>query len=88
MKMTYLALAAAFAATATGAFAETGVKITQIDNVANVYGRAGVSNVKIAGPVLTRPGDAVPSGSTTEPGSTAVAVGTGSSDVNNVLGRS
>lgn len=88
MKVSYLTLAAAFAATATGAFAETGVKITQIDNVANVYGRAGVPNVRIAGPVVTRPAEAVPAGSTIEPGPTAVAVGTGSSDVSNVLGRS
>jgi hypothetical protein len=88
MKVIYLALAAACAATATGAFAETGVKINQIDNVANVYGRAGVPNVKIAGPVVTRPSEAVPAGPTTEPGPTAVAVGTGSSDVSNVLGRS
>jgi hypothetical protein len=88
MKVTYLTLAAAFAATTTGPFAETGVKITQIDNVANVYGRAGVLNVRIAGPVVTRPAEAVPAGSTIEPGPAAVAVGTGSSDVSSVLGRS
>ncbi len=88
MKMTHLAVAAALAATATGAFAETGVKINQIDNVANVYGRAGVPNVRIAGPVVARPSDEVPSGPTTVPGSTAVAIGTGSADVNSVYGRS
>ncbi len=88
MKVSYLALAAALAATATGAFAETGVKITQIDNVANVYGRAGAANVKIAGPVVTRPSDEVPAGATTVSGPAAVAAVTGSSDVNNVLGRS
>ncbi|HKB82434.1 MAG TPA: hypothetical protein VKD04_04410 [Burkholderiales bacterium] len=88
MKVTYLALAAALAATATGAFAETGVHITQIDNVANVYGRAGVPNVKIAGPVVSRPDEAVPVGPNTQAGPTAIAIGTGNADVNNVLGRS
>lgn len=88
MKVSYLVLAVVFAATATGAFAETGVKITRIDDVANVYGRADVPNVRIAGPVVTRPSETVRAGSTTEPGPTAVAVGTGSADVNNVLGRS
>jgi predicted RNA-binding protein YlqC (UPF0109 family) len=47
-----------------------------------------VPNVKIAGPVVSRPPDEVAVGSTIEPGPTAVAIGTGSSDVNNVLGRS
>jgi hypothetical protein len=96
MKVPYLILAAALAATATSAFAETGVKITQIDNVANIYGRsgasvygvAGVPNVKIAGAVVTRPADEVPSGPTTVEGPTAMATATGNSDVNNVLGRS
>jgi hypothetical protein len=88
MKVSHLALAAALAATATGAFAETGVKITLIDNVANVYGRAGVPNLRIAGPVVTRPSDEVPAGATTVSGPTAVAAATGNADVNNVLGRS
>jgi hypothetical protein len=96
MKVSYLVLAAALAATTTGAFAETGVKITQIDNVSNVYGRAGTSvygiagvpNVKIAGPVVTRPADEVPSGPTPVEGPAAVAAVTGNSDVNGVLGRS
>jgi len=88
MKISNLALAAALAVTATGAFAETGVYVKQVDNVANVYGRAGVPNLKIAGPVVARPDEAVPSGPNTEPGPTAVAIGTGNSDVNAVQGRS
>lgn len=89
MKMSYLILAATLAATATGAFAETGVKIDQADNVANVYGRAGVPNVRIAGPVVvTRPSGEVPAGATTVEGPTAVATVTGSPDVNEVHGRS
>lgn len=73
---------------ATGAFAEIGVKITQIDNVANIYGRAGVPNVKIAGNVVSRPSDAVPSGQDIVAGSTAVAAVVVDSDVNVVQGRS
>jgi len=88
MKVSHFALAAALAATATGAFAETGVKINQIDNVANVYGRAGVPNIKIAGPVVTRPAEEVVVGSTTVEGPTAIATMTGHPDVNNVQGRS
>jgi len=88
MKVSYFALAAALAATATGAFAETGVKIGQIDNVANVYGRAGVPNVKISGTVVTRPSEEVPAGPTTVEGPTAVATVTATPDVNNVQGRS
>jgi hypothetical protein len=88
MKVSYIALAATLAATATGAFAETGVKINQIDNVANIYGRAGIPNVKIAGAVVTRPSEQVPAGATTVEGPASVAAVTGSSDVNSVQGRS
>lgn len=88
MKVSNFAIAAVLAATATGAFAETGVKITQIDNVASVYGRAGVPNLKIAGNVLSRPSDAVPSGPDIVAGSTAVAAVVVDSDVNAVNGRS
>ncbi len=35
------------------ALAETGVGTVQIDNVSNVYGRAGVPTVKIVGVVVT-----------------------------------
>jgi hypothetical protein len=88
MKISYLALAATLAATATGAFAETGVKIGQTDHVANVYGRAGVPNVRIAGTVVTRPSEEVPSGPTTVEGPTALATMTRNPDVNEVHGRS
>ena len=89
MKISTLALAATLAATATGAFAETGVKIGQTDNVANVYGRAGAPNVRIAGPVVvTRPSEEMPSGPTTVEGPTALATVTGNPDVNQVHGRS
>ena len=89
MKISYLALAAALAATATGAFAETGVKIGQTDSVANVYGRASAPNVRIAGPVVvTRPSEEVPSGATTVEGPTALATTTRNTDVNEVHGRS
>jgi hypothetical protein len=43
-------------------FAETGVGTLQIDNVANVYGRAGVPNVRIAGAVVTRGADVITAG--------------------------
>jgi hypothetical protein len=88
MKVSYVVLAAALAATATSAFAETGVKINQIDNVANIYGRAGVPNVKIAGPVVNRPEDGVAAGPTPVPGPIADTVVTENSDVNSVQGRS
>ena len=88
MKASYFALAAALAASATGVFAETGVKINQVDNVANIYGRAGIPNVKIAGPVVTRPSEQVPAGATTVEGPSSLATVTGSPDVNSVHGRS
>lgn len=49
-----IALAAAFAAPA---LAETGVGINRIDNVANVYGRAGVPAVKVRGVVVYKQSD-------------------------------
>ena len=88
MKFPKLVLAVGFVAAASGAFAETGVKFTAIDNVTNVYGRASVPAVKISGPVITRPADAVYSGATTVPGKTAVVVNTRDASVNNVQGRS
>jgi hypothetical protein len=88
MKISYLAIATVLAASASSAFAETGVKITQIDNVASVYGRAGVPNVKIAGNVLSRPADAVPSGPDIVAGGRSVAAVVVDSDVNAVNGRS
>ena len=88
MKFPKLVLAVGFVAAASGAFAETGVKFTAIDNVTNVYGRASVPAVKISGPVITRPADAVYSGATPVPGKTTVVVNTRDASVNNVQGRS
>ena len=62
MKVTKLVIAAGLALATTGVFAETGVKTYQIDNVANVYGRAGVPNVAIKGDVQTADVDAATSG--------------------------
>ncbi|MGH8631217.1 MAG: hypothetical protein ACREU7_10715 [Burkholderiales bacterium] len=56
MKATKLIIAAGLAFATSAAFAETGVKTYQIDNVTNVYGRAGVAAVQIKGNVQT--GDA------------------------------
>ena len=53
MKAANILAAATLAVAASGAFAETGVKLTQIDNVANVYGRAAVATVKVKGEVQT-----------------------------------
>ena len=49
MKVSYLALAATLAAIATGALAETGVRIDQTDNAANVYGCADVPKASVYG---------------------------------------
>lgn len=62
MKATKLTLAAVLALATTGVFAETGVKTYQIDNVANVYGRTGVSNVTIKGDVQSIAADVANSG--------------------------
>ena len=80
-------IAAALAVTATGAFAETGANLTQVDNVTYVYGRANVPHVQLAGPVVTRPAIAVVAGPDTEEGPIAVAIGSKDSDVNKVAGR-
>ena len=53
-KLIAITIAAAFAAPA---FAETGVGISSIDNVANVYGRAGVPAVKVSGVVVYKRSD-------------------------------
>jgi hypothetical protein len=88
MKALKLFVAAGLAVAATGAFAETGAKLTSIDNVSNVYGRANVSNVQIAGPVVTRPANEMVVGATTEQGPVAVAIQGKDVDVNAVSGRS
>jgi hypothetical protein len=72
-----LIIAGGFAIATTGAFAETGVGTYQIDNVANVYGRAGVPNVKITGTVATQTGNVADSGREISKGDTTVAVTAG-----------
>ena len=62
MKATKLIAAAAFAIASTGAFAETGVKFSQVDNVTNIYGRAAVATVKVAGDVQTAGAQVINSG--------------------------
>jgi len=88
MKTLNLFVAAGLAVAATGAFAETGAKLSSIDNVSNVYGRANVPNVQIAGAVVTRPANEVVVGPTTESGPVAVAIQGKVVDVNAVSGRS
>jgi len=77
MNATKLIIAAGFAIATTSAFAETGVGTYQIDNVANVYGRAGVPNVKIIGAVATQSGNVADSGRDVSKGDTKVAVTVG-----------
>ena len=77
MNATKLIIAAGFALATTSAFAETGVGTHQIDNVANIYGRAGVPNVKIAGTVATQSGNVADSGRDITKGDTKLAVTAG-----------
>ena len=86
MNVTKLIIAAGFAIAATGALAETGVGTYQVDNVANVYGRAGVPNVKLSGTVATQPGNVADSGRDLNKGDTKFAVTTGKETVE--FGRS
>ncbi len=62
MKATRLIIAAGFALATSAAFAETGVKTFQIDNVTNVYGRAGVAAVQIKGDVQATDADVTVAG--------------------------
>jgi hypothetical protein len=87
MKTLNLFVATGLAVAATGAFAETGAKLSSIDNVSNVYGRASVANVHVAGPVVTRPAGQVVVGQTLEVGPVAVSIQTKDADVNKVSGR-
>ena len=77
MNVTKLIVAAGFAVATTGAFAETGVGTVQIDNVANVYGRAGVTNVKIYGTVATQPANVAEAGRNPVKGDSKIAVTSG-----------
>ena len=86
MNATKFIVAAGLAIATTGAFAETGVGTFQIDNVANVYGRAGVPNVRIVGAVATQPADVAHAGRDSAKGDTKIAVGSNQSTV--AYGRS
>lgn len=88
MNVTKMIVAAGFAIATTGAFAETGVKASYIDQVSNVYGRASVATVKIQGaPVASQPGNVAESGRDVVKGDTQIAVSTGAKSVNEA-GRS
>lgn len=77
MNVTKLIVAAGFAVATTGTFAETGVGIGQIDNVANVYGRAGVANVKVYSTLATQPANVAEAGRNTTKGDSKFAVTSG-----------
>ena len=77
MNVTKLIVAAGFAIVTTGALAETGVGTVQIDNVANVYGRAGVTNVKVYGTVASQPANVADAGRNTAKGDSRIPVTSG-----------
>ncbi len=77
MKASKFIIAAGFALATTGAFAETGVRTYQIDNVANIYARAEVPTVAFAGNVATQSGQAADSGRNIIKGDTKIAVPAG-----------
>lgn len=77
MNVTKLIVAAGFAVATTGAFAETGVGTVQIDNVANVYGRSGVANVKVYGTVAAQPANVDDAGRNTARGESKIAITSG-----------
>lgn len=86
MKATKLIIAAGLALATSAAFAETGVKTYQIDNVTNVYGRAGVAAVQIKGNVQAGDAQVATAGRTPAFAGTAL-VTTGTVDVS-TKGRS
>jgi len=87
MKFSKLIVTAGFAVAASGAFAETGVSIADPGYVANVYGRASIPAVKIAGPLVIRPADVNVAGREPVHGTTSMVVATRKVDVNEVFGR-
>jgi hypothetical protein len=86
MKATKLLIAAGLALATSAALAETGVGTYQIDNVTNIYGRAGVPAVKIAGAVKAGEAAVTTTGRNPAVAGSALVV-TGDSDVS-VNGRS
>jgi hypothetical protein len=77
MNASKIMIAVGFAVATTSAFAETGVGTYQVDNVANVYGRAGAPNVKITGAIASQPGTVADSGRDSSKGETKLAVKAG-----------
>src|SRR6185436_15453587 len=77
MNVTKLIIAAGLAVATAGAFAETGVGTVQIENVANIYGRAGVANVKVYGTLAAQPADVDEAGRNTAKGESKTAVTSG-----------
>ncbi|HEX7955084.1 MAG TPA: hypothetical protein VF523_18640 [Burkholderiales bacterium] len=73
MNTTKLLVAAGFALATTSAFAETGVTTYQIDQVANVYGRASAPNVQLVGADSRQAGQ----GAESDQGATRIAVKAG-----------
>jgi len=77
MNVTKIIIAAGLAVATTGAFAETGVGVGRIDNVANVYGRAGVANVTVSSTLATQPANVTEAGRNTATGDSKIAVTSG-----------
>jgi hypothetical protein len=67
--------------------AETGVSIADPGYVANVYGRASIPAVKIAGPLVIRPADVNVAGREPVQGTTSMAVTTRKGEVSEVFRR-
>ena len=77
MNVTKLIIAAGLAIATTGAFAETGVRTVQIDNVANV---------KVSGTVAAQPANVDEAGRNSAKGDSKIAVTSGKEVI--VFGRS
>jgi hypothetical protein len=84
-KIAALSAAALFA---VPAFAETGVGTMQIDNVGQVYGRAGVPAVKVTGAVVTRSADVNVAGRESISGGVDKTVSSSGDNVDQAFGRS
>lgn len=87
MKATKLIVAAGLAIASSFALAETGVKTYAIDNVTNVYGRAGVAAVQIKGGVQAGAADVANLGRSAPALAGQTLVTTGDADVS-INGRS
>ena len=89
MNWNKITLAVGLAVVATGAGAETGVGIPDINHVANIYGRAGVPTVRIAEQLVTPVTDAAVVGRNPAHGVTArqEPVQTKPMSADSVLGR-